>query len=351
MKFIDIKIKLHKIRHWEYWHTRTIYLPLSFVWLFFSLRNKSIYFFNYANPSIKYGGLVMCSKKEIYDLIPNQWIPKTLKFAVDDPFEKIKDSIHRMNLSFPMVIKPDIGLKGLGVHFIEDLSQLKSEISKAKEDFLLQEKIPYRNEVGIFYVRYPNELSGRCTGMVRKDFLKVVGDGNATLGELINSDSRAFIHYKQLFELWKKDWNTIVEKGEKITLVPFGSHTRGASFYDVSEFLTPQLCSVIDSICTKVDGFYYGRLDIMFKDWNNLLLGKEISVIEINGAAAEPTHIYDPKHSYFFASKTIVKHWMMMSKISRINKKILGKHNYSSTTKAIKENLQLERRLRRSHGL
>ena len=42
-------------------------------------------------------------------------------------------------------------------------------------------------------------------------------------------------------------------------------------------------------------------------------------MIEVNGAGSEPTHIYDPRHSLFFAWKEIVRHWYILWKISRRN--------------------------------
>jgi hypothetical protein len=42
-------------------------------------------------------------------------------------------------------------------------------------------------------------------------------------------------------------------------------------------------------------------------------------VIEVNGAGSEPTHMYDPRHSIFFAWKEIIRHWFILNRISRIN--------------------------------
>jgi hypothetical protein len=44
-------------------------------------------------------------------------------------------------------------------------------------------------------------------------------------------------------------------------------------------------------------------------------------IVEINGAGSEPTHIYDPKHSLFFAWKELARHITYMYKISRQNHK------------------------------
>jgi hypothetical protein len=49
--------------------------------------------------------------------------------------------------------------------------------------------------------------------------------------------------------------------------------------------------------------------------------GKNISILEFNGAGAEPNHIYDCGMSYYNALKVISQHWDHLYKISRINYK------------------------------
>jgi hypothetical protein len=61
-------------------------------------------------------------------------------------------------------------------------------------------------------------------------------------------------------------------------------------------------------------------MDIRFKSWEDLREGKNFSIIELNGAGSEPTHIYDPMHSVFFAWKEIMKHLNLLYKIAKINK-------------------------------
>jgi hypothetical protein len=49
--------------------------------------------------------------------------------------------------------------------------------------------------------------------------------------------------------------------------------------------------------------------------------GKNFSIVELNGAASEPTHIYDPKHSLWFAWKELARHITYMYEISEQNHK------------------------------
>jgi len=111
--------------------------------------------------------------------------------------------------------------------------------------------------------------------------------------------------------------------GEKQLLVPFGNHARGAKFIDISHLIDAKLTKTIDAVCKSIPGFYFGRMDVRYNDWDEMKEGKGFSIIEVNGAGSEPTHIYDPSHSIFFAWKEIIRHWIILSKISRQNHKLL----------------------------
>ena len=110
-------------------------------------------------------------------------------------------------------------------------------------------------------------------------------------------------------------WDRFLSEGEEYILSPYGNHARGAMFLDDSHLADEQLREVMDQVCRQIPGFYFGRLDIRFKSWEDLKAGRHFSIIEVNGAGSEPTHIYDPSHSLFFAWKEIIRHWVLLYKI------------------------------------
>ena len=346
MKFTH---RLHKITNWEYWSTFTIYLPLLPVWLYCAYKARTLLFFHGANPSIKYGGMAMESKKEIYDLIPESWIPKTVFASSETSFQEILSELKSQTINFPIIVKPNIGLKGLGVAELKDSDELENYQNHNDCDFLIQEKIKYQNEVGIFYHRFPDEKTGKITGMVKKEFLSVTGNGKKTLRELVMENPRSAFQIKAIEQKMGSEMNKIVPENEEIILIPFGSHTRGAKFVDISSEVTENLAQKIDEICTKVSGFYFGRLDVMFENLELLKNGENFKIIEINGAKSEPTHMYDPKHSLFFAWKEIAKHWKIMAEISRKNhEKGFPYLDIKEGFSALKNNLIIEKKLRQS---
>ena len=263
--------------------------------------------------------MAMESKKDIYDLIPPEYIPETVLFNYNTPIDVILSLVAMHQIDFPFIIKPDVGMKGLGVQIVKNKQELEAYLQKSTDDFLIQQLIKFPFEVGIFYCRIPGELKGKITGIVYKDFLSVTGNGNDSIWHLIKQNPRGYFQLPTLEKMYGKFLSAILPKDQIFILVPYGSHTRGALFIDITHKANDMLLKTMDGLCKKIDGFFYGRLDIMYSSWEELCEGKNFSIIELNGAGSEPTHIYDPSHSLIFAWKEIIKHWRLLYKISKIN--------------------------------
>ena len=69
-----MKLFIHKLTHWEYWPFQIVYIPIYFLWAFYALKARTIFFFNACNPTIKNGGFFNESKMAIYNLIPQQFL-------------------------------------------------------------------------------------------------------------------------------------------------------------------------------------------------------------------------------------------------------------------------------------
>lgn len=311
-----------RLLHWEFWPFIFVYGPLLFYWLWLCIKARSFFFFNTSNPYIKNGGFMMESKKDIYDLMPKQFYPRTLFFPAETPLQTILNEIKMAAFRFPLVAKPDIGMKGLAVKKLDTTEEVIEYVRNTKADFLIQEYVPYENEVGIFYYRFPNQIKGSISGIVGKELMTITGDGASTIEKLLQQDKRFILQLPALRKLHKDELQEVLAKGRQYVLVPYGNHSRGAKFIDVSYLIDEELTTTIDNICKSVKGFYYGRLDVRYNTWDELKGGINFSVIEMNGSGSEPTHIYDPKHSIFFAWREILKHWNILYKISMHNHQV-----------------------------
>jgi len=323
-----------RIFNWEYWSFGMVYSWIFPVWFFLCLRARSLFFFSAANPTIQNGGFLGESKEAIYRLMPALLYPATVYFKAGDDSQKVLQRLACANLRPPLVGKPDIGGRGRGVKILRTEEDIICYAANTPVDFHIQELISFEHEAGIFYYRYPGEETGRLSGIVGKEFLTVRGDGIHSLRQLIQNTPRALLQMKSLETLYGGQLDAVLTKGEEKLLVPFGNHARGAKFLDHSPKIDEQLTAMIDGICRQIPGFYFGRLDIRYKDWEELKQGKNFSVIEVNGAGSEPTKNYEPKHQIFFAWKEVNRQWVILWRISRLNHR--EGHQYLSLGEGLK---------------
>ena len=319
---LNFKALRIRLRHWEFWSFHTIYFPLYPVFVFFCLRARSFFFFAAANPSIANGGYLGESKKDLFGLLPSDLQPRTLFFPSGTDPDLVAEQLISAGFRFPMVGKPDIGGRGRGIKKLDDLNEVLAYASVAGMDYHIQEFINYENETGIFFYKFPGQQSGNISGMVHKEFLKVQGDGKNTVRDLLKTSSRALLQLPMLEKTEPVMLDRIIPPGESFTVSPFGNHARGALFLDDSASVNPSLVRVINEVCAHMPGFYYGRLDIRYQNRKLLEQGKSFVVIEVNGAGSEPTHIYDPRHSIFYAWKEIIRHWRLLYSISLDNHRL-----------------------------
>lgn len=310
-----------RLFNWEYWNSTIVYLPLYPYWLLLSIRARSFFFLTAANPSIRNGGFIMESKYDVYKLLPANLYPATYYCKKGMAVDVVIESMNKQHIHFPVIAKPDHGERGLGVKKIYTAEELDAYTARMPVSFLVQEYVPMENEIGLFYYRMPDERAGVISGIVNKEPVAIFGDGKHTIAQLAKQNPRYLLQWKQIYKLYKEHVHSIPHEGEKIVLIPYGNHSRGSKFTDVSYKITETLTATIDNVCRNIEGFYFGRLDIKFNSWEDLENGINFSIIELNGSGSEPTHIYDPSHSILFAWKEIIRHWNILFRICKANNK------------------------------
>lgn len=310
-----------RLLHWEYWNSRFVYAPLYPYWLWLSIKARSFFFLSAANPAIRNGGFIMESKLDVYELLPREYYPATLRFQPGTAISHIISELATSGIHFPCIAKPDIGERGLAVKKIHSVEELQEYATQMPVPFLVQAYVSYVHEAGIFYYRMPGNDKGCISGIVHKEPVAVTGDGKSTLLQLVKKQKRYVLQLHAIKALHGERLYDIPVSGEVVVLVPYGNHSRGSKFTDITGKLSPRLLQSIDKICQQIPGFYYGRLDVRYKDWQSLEDGTALAIIELNGSGSEPTHIYDPEHSIWYAWKEIVRHWNILYRISMMNVK------------------------------
>jgi hypothetical protein len=77
----------------------------------------------------------------------------------------------------------------------------------------------------------------------------------------------------------------------------------------------------MDEISQKLTGFFLGRFDIRYGSEEDLRVGTNFQIIELNGAASEVTSIYDARNSIFTAYRTLFRQWHLVFAIGAANRK------------------------------
>jgi hypothetical protein len=314
-----IPLFIIKYTQYEYWPMWLFYTPALPYWIYLSLKNKSLAYFTSANPGIELGGFFGESKSDILKLIDKQYLPNSIE--VDNhSSDTILKNLKQQNMQFPIIAKPDIGERGDNVAKINSEKELVDYNKKSNFKYILQEFITYEIELGILYSRLPNSLYGDVSSVTLKEFLAVVGDGHSTITELMKQNTRARFQIDRLSQEKTELLNSIPHKNEKVVLEPIGNHCRGTRFIDNNNLINEKLNSIFDNICKPIEGFYYGRFDLKVKSIDDLYLGKNIKIMELNGASSEPGHIYDSSNNNIFkAYKDLFSHWRRLSDVAKVN--------------------------------
>ncbi len=317
----DMKKFFKKVFNWELWPFDLIYAPLGFVWIYYSVKARSLYFFTPTNPTLLFGGFEAGSKMEMYKQLPHGSYPTTILIRPSCTMEQIKKELAANNFVYPFVVKPDEGMQGVLFRVIENEEELSRYHSIAGINYIIQTFVDLPMEFSVFYIRYPGQTKGKVTGFILKDYLHVTGDGKKTLEQLVNEHPKAQHRLTEMKKKHASNWLSIPKEGENYYLSVAGNHNRGARFINLHAEIDQQLNDVFDKLNSESKYFFYGRYDLKCTSVEDLKQGKNISILEYNGAGAEPNHIYDCGMSYGKALRVIASHWRDMYRIGKINNK------------------------------
>ena len=294
------------LSRYEFWPMWAFYWPIAAYCLGLMLRYRGVLLPTAVNPRFPGGGFFGESKSAILRLgreSLGDWVAPFVCVtrqsdsicSLDDQATAALQAIRREGLSLPCVAKPDLGCRGAGVQVIRDWSELRKYLGGFPEEavLILQQLVAFEGEAGIFYCRRPGEPRGRVVSITLKYFPYVIGDGEHTLKELILADTRAgqlsHLYLDRHFQRLEK----VPERGEPVRLAFAGSHSRGAIFRDGTYLSTPALEERIESLARRLPDFQFGRFDVRFASIDEVLRGGNFTIVEINGAGAESTHIWD----------------------------------------------------------
>lgn len=311
----------HRLRYFEFWPASFFYIPVWVYCIFLWLKYRSISLATLANPSFYLGGLIGENKQQILNLIPATYLPNGFPIAANENVDEVKSKLLLHSITYPFIIKPQCGERGTGVEKIEVEQDLIRYFSEPKPACIVQEFISFPLELGVLWYAYPN---GNCgiSSVVVKSFLSITGDGKQTLQQLLKKSERAIPRLPYFEEKFKMQFHQILKEGEEVLLEPIGNHCRGTTFLSGQDLINPDLVKVFQAISQQINGFYIGRFDLKVSSIEDLYAGKNIKILELNGIASEPAHIYAPAYSLMKAWQALFTHWKMVYEIAAANQKL-----------------------------
>jgi hypothetical protein len=114
--------------------------------------------------------------------------------------------------------------------------------------------------------------------------------------------------------------DSVPAQGEAIRLAFAGSHSRGAIFRNGNRLITSSMTERFDSLAKSIPGFYFGRFDIRFNDFESVQRGQDFTIVEANGAGAESTHIWDRQTSLWDAWRSLMRQYRILFSIGYTNR-------------------------------
>lgn len=309
------RLDLARLRYPEFWPAWFFYFPIALNYIYLSFKYGGPTLPSYSNPGIDNGGLINESKSRIFSLIPPA-TPELLPYQSWEPGSKPQGE------AWPLIAKPDAGQRGSGVRLLRSQAELDVYSAAADYRFITQDFSALPMEAGVFYLRFPEEREGRIFSLTRKLFPEIEGDGHSTLATLILKEPRNRYMARVLFKRHEARLAEILPEGERFRLVESGNHSQGAVFLNGAALAQEGLRQRLDEIARSMPGFLVGRFDLRYQDDASFARGKNFQIVEVNGAASEATHVYDPATPLREIYATLFIQWRCIFEIGQKNRRL-----------------------------
>lgn len=317
------------ISWFEFAPAHLFYTPIALYCGWLSVKHLGLTLPTNTNPALPFSGLVGESKYQVLNEVQGDAhalvapYVRCSKTSHSDSLAAAQKALSDAQLTYPVVAKPDVGMRGAGVQVVHSKEELSEYIRAFPEssNFLLQELVNMEGEAGVFYVRYPGDAKGKIISLTLKYFPRVKGDGQKTLKELILADPRAGKLSHLYLDRHQEKLDDIIPTGESIRLAFAGNHCRGTIFRNGNEHITEQMTDAFDTIAKSMGEFYIGRFDVRFRAFSELQLGHGFKIIEVNGAGGEATHIWDSRTTLRHAYSTLMTQFQHLYAIGSQNRK------------------------------
>jgi len=317
-----LRIKVARLARWEFWPAWAIYALIVPRLVIDAVRARGSTVCTAVNPSIPLNDVIGESKAETLSQLPAAWTITSHLITPGQPSGRMScltSFMQQHNLSWPIILKPNVGERGTGVRLITSADAAERYLTRYQSAAIAQEYHAGPYEAGIFYIRYPSQPSGIIFSMTDKQFPQVTGDGTSTLTALIERNPRLRLQLHIFLARLGERHREVPSRGQVVALAIAGNHCRGTTFLDGTAIGTEALRQTFDTISHATPGFYFGRFDVRYRDRADLIAGCGFKIIELNGLLSEATHIYAPGTGFWAGQQVLREQWRHAFAIGREN--------------------------------
>ncbi|HVI50912.1 MAG TPA: VTT domain-containing protein [Candidatus Sulfotelmatobacter sp.] len=306
------------------------YVPLVLQWFWLAARFRSLTLPTVANPSIEAGGLLGESKIACMDLIGpacSHWAARSAAIDTSPDIaataRTLEDAMTRAGIAYPMMVKPDIGWRGIGVRRLNGPADIEPYLAgyPLGSRLMVQEFVDYDGEAGVFYARMPGEEAGGIFSLTFRYYPFVVGDGRSTLRQLILANERTRWKAELHLAAHAAKLDEVLAENECLRLAMVGSNRVGGLYIDGRPWITAAMTARFDEIAKSMPEFWFGRFDVRFKSIEALQAGEDFLILEANGAGSEAIHMWDPNFPLLEGYRTLFAQQSLMFAIGDANRR------------------------------
>ncbi len=302
-------------KKYEFWHPRVFEAPF-YVYLGFQclINRVSIRNLTKANYALNHGEIGIGSKYESQMAFDQGFFMPTVLIddglSVEEKKQQIFDFIEEHG--YPAILKSDVGCVGKGICKISNAEDVHDKAPLLMGKYILQKFTLKPYECGVFFMRHKGVP--RISGINMKHFPTVVGNGKDDLLTLAKNHERFTEHWYSFLQA--VDTSQVLPEGHEKRLSFIGSHTLGCKFTNDEHLRTPELEAAIFKFFESQPGYNFGRVDVKCEDEEAFKRG-EFVVIEVNGIASLPTHMFDPSLSVWQAYGIFFEHARCLVNIAK----------------------------------
>ncbi len=338
----QLRVSFERLIHHEYWPTQAFYFPFYPRFLWMAFRNGGVRQVTCCNPEIENGGgwageskvAIMEKLAPAGSVVLSTYLVPVAATA-QERAALLRDLMARHTAigDFPIVLKPNEAQRGHAFKLARSMEQAEQYLADMIAAAVVQPYHAGPEECGIFWMRYSKKqlangkgpdgrliLQGRLGfiySITRKEFPRVTGDGVRTLEQLVRQHPRYRRQAAVFLQRFAGDLSRVPAQGEEVRLAISGNHCQGTLFRDGADLITPELEAEVDRIARVFPRLDYGRFDVRYTTEDELKQGRGMAIIELNGSSSEPTNMYDPERSYFWALTVLSRMWQQAIELAK----------------------------------